>query len=67
MDSIEPPADGKGPSRPLGYNLALLAHLIYLARRCTMIRAQPGLISLNSYRSDKSSGVYRDRWLLRFA
>jgi hypothetical protein len=27
------PADNNGPMRPLDYNLALLAHLIYLARR----------------------------------
>jgi hypothetical protein len=38
MDSIEPPADRKGPIRPLGYNLALLAHLIYLARHGESVR-----------------------------
>ena len=27
------PKDNTGPMRPLEYNLALLAHLIYLARR----------------------------------
>jgi hypothetical protein len=33
MDSPETPGNGGGPVQPLQYNLALLANLIYLARR----------------------------------
>jgi hypothetical protein len=33
VGSSDLPSNGSGPVRPLQYNLALLAHLVYLARR----------------------------------
>jgi rhamnogalacturonyl hydrolase YesR len=40
MSSSEIPGDRKGPLEPLCYNLALLAHLIYLARRSETTQQQ---------------------------
>jgi hypothetical protein len=40
MGSSEIPADSSGPIQPLQYNLALLAHLIYLARRTQSAQQQ---------------------------
>ncbi len=43
MDSSGTPADSSGPVQPFEYNLALLAHLIYLARRTKSAQQQPYL------------------------
>jgi hypothetical protein len=40
MGSSDTPANSSGPLQPLQYNLALLAHLIYLARRTQSAQQQ---------------------------
>jgi hypothetical protein len=40
MGSSETPGDDIGSLQPLQYNLALLAHLIYLARRTQSVQQQ---------------------------